>query len=227
MVHFINNNEVRNVTVTRSTQLVSRLTPQKGPTETHIYILVSPISLNMVSTRRQANEPKGRKKTEKRQKTKISRNMKDKNSKTSRNSVHSRKETAQGKRPYIRRFKSPEEEEAYKLRVMERKNITRINATLRMSEWRAGLTEEKRAEIRARGTQHKREARKALKGWEKAEIQAREAQRRRESRKLLSPEQKALLAKKKAEYRLRKRQEEEGGSAKKAEPVERRSARRK
>ena len=195
---------MRNVTVTRSTQLVSRLSPQKGPTETHIYILVSPISLNMASTRRQANEPKGRKKTEKRQKTKIPRNKKDKNSKTSRNSVHSRKETAKGKRSYIRRFKSPEEEEAYKLRVMERKNITRINATLRMSEWRAGLTEEKRAEIKAR-----------------------EAQRKRESRKALSPEQKALLAKKKAEYRLRKKQEEEGGSAKKVEPVERRSARRK
>ena len=187
MVHFINDNEVRNVTVTRSTQLVSRLSPQKGPTETHIYILVSPISLNMATTRRQANEPKGRKKTEKRQKTKIPRNKKDKNSKTSRNSVHSRKETAEGKRSYIRRFKSPEEEEAYKLRVMERKNITRINATLRMSEWRAGLTEEKRAEIKAR-----------------------EAQRKRESRKALSPEQKALLAKKKAENRLRKKQEEEG-----------------
>ena len=181
----------------------------------------------MVSTRRQANEPKGQKKTDKRLKKKISRNTKDKNSKTSRKSVHSRKETAKGRRSYIRRFKSPEEEEAYKLRVMERKNITRINATLRMSKWRAGLTEEKRAEIKARETQRMREARKALNGEKKAEVNAREAQRKRESRKALSLEQKALLAKKKAEYRLRKKQEEEGGSAEKAGPVEKRSARRK
>ena len=155
----------------------------------------------MVFTRRKDNEPNGGSKKEKKQKVKISRKIEDKDCLNPRELVESRTRAAERMAIYRQRLKSPEDAAEHMLRVMERKNIKKMNATLRMSEWRKGLTDEK-----------------------KAEINAREAQRKRESRKALSLEQKALESKKKAEYRQRKRQEEEGDPAEKAKSVIRRAA---
>ena len=105
------------------------------------------------------------------------------------------------KAEYRQRLRSPEDAAEHMLRVMERKNIKKMNATLRRSEWRKGLTDEK-----------------------KAEINAREAQRKRESRKAMTSDQKALATKKKAEYRQRKRQEEKEDPAEKTKSVLRRTA---
>ena len=179
--------------------------------------------------RRKANESTGRNKTEKKRKAKTSHNMKDENSKTPVKLRDPTIEATEGKRSYRRRFTSREEEEAYTLR----QNAIKIQATLRMSEWRKGLTEEKKAEINAREAERKREIRKALTEEQKAEINEREAQRKRESRKAYTDEQRALVAKKKAEYRQRKRQEEEEeeeeeerGSFPKARAIKRRIAKK-